>query len=642
MGRPGSSEIFAFALHLKTLNAQFYSSCSFKVGDGTYGSVMQAMALDTGEQVAIKRMKKKYYSWDECLNLREVKVGGYFMPHLLLLLSYLHSILLGYQACVFFFLISTQSYQGIKLVSSSFLSPLNPIRVSSLCLLLSYLHSILSGYQACVFFFLISTQSYQGIKLVSSSFLSPLNPIRTSMDLRSYSSFELKKMNSKVNTNVDAKPSLEDSISKNSGSEALLHFKKLRKHSIKRRYDMLKLLCQYKEIDFINEKLFPEKKNEVLNSEIKPKNNIMNLTGEGIPNEVLDLLSKGYKYALGGNLKQKEKLDIISKTEEICKFLNPNEAANIRFEVTNTLKQNYKSNSIDRKLTSKLKGLQTKYVITKYDKGNGIVLMKKEDYKQKMFSLLNNNGTYSPIQNDPTKNFKNKLNTILKNWRKNKYINYRLLTKLKNYDAHVPSIYGAPKVHKPNCPLRPIVNNRPSPTYALSKWLAQQLKIYQFFNDNEIVNSYEFKEDIIDMKLNGNQRIISLDVESMFTSIPIPTIMDALNHYGKINIAWKPCNPISQYLNQHKNTQLTERAGLIYEVKCENCDQRYVGQTSRTLKERMENHKYALKWDRIQNSALDMPNGFQLTLEFLVMSWQTLWQRLELLAYLKHENLPPN
>ncbi|UYV69226.1 hypothetical protein LAZ67_6002891 [Cordylochernes scorpioides] len=38
-----------------------------------------------------------------------------------------------------------------------------------------------------------------------------------------------------------------------------------------------------------------------------------------------------------------------------------------------------------------------------------------------------------------------------------------------------------------------------------------------------------------------------------------------------------------------------ERAGLIYEVKCEKCDQRYVGQTSRTLKERMENHKYALK-----------------------------------------------
>ena len=30
------------------------------------------------EQVAIKKMKKKYYSWDECINLREVKVVNCF------------------------------------------------------------------------------------------------------------------------------------------------------------------------------------------------------------------------------------------------------------------------------------------------------------------------------------------------------------------------------------------------------------------------------------------------------------------------------------------------------------------------------------------------------------------------------------
>jgi len=33
----------------------------FKViGDGTYGSVMKAWNINTGEVVAIKRMKKKY------------------------------------------------------------------------------------------------------------------------------------------------------------------------------------------------------------------------------------------------------------------------------------------------------------------------------------------------------------------------------------------------------------------------------------------------------------------------------------------------------------------------------------------------------------------------------------------------------
>ncbi|XP_035215557.1 serine/threonine-protein kinase ICK-like [Stegodyphus dumicola] len=43
------------------------------LGDGTYGDVVLGKRLDTGEKVAIKRMKKKYYSWDECMSLREVK-----------------------------------------------------------------------------------------------------------------------------------------------------------------------------------------------------------------------------------------------------------------------------------------------------------------------------------------------------------------------------------------------------------------------------------------------------------------------------------------------------------------------------------------------------------------------------------------
>lgn len=75
-----------------------------EVGDGTFGSVWRAINKQTGEvvsicsylsayiekncekwlfsvlqssinqQVAIKKMKKKYYTWEECVNLREVKV----------------------------------------------------------------------------------------------------------------------------------------------------------------------------------------------------------------------------------------------------------------------------------------------------------------------------------------------------------------------------------------------------------------------------------------------------------------------------------------------------------------------------------------------------------------------------------------
>lgn len=45
-----------------------------QLGDGTYGTVVLGQRKDTGEKVAIKRMKRKYYSWEEAMSLREVKV----------------------------------------------------------------------------------------------------------------------------------------------------------------------------------------------------------------------------------------------------------------------------------------------------------------------------------------------------------------------------------------------------------------------------------------------------------------------------------------------------------------------------------------------------------------------------------------
>ncbi|GIL50354.1 hypothetical protein Vafri_6580 [Volvox africanus] len=44
-----------------------------QLGDGTYGTVWKAINRQTNEVVAIKKMKRKFYSWEECMNLREVK-----------------------------------------------------------------------------------------------------------------------------------------------------------------------------------------------------------------------------------------------------------------------------------------------------------------------------------------------------------------------------------------------------------------------------------------------------------------------------------------------------------------------------------------------------------------------------------------
>ncbi|KAL6745198.1 kinase-like domain-containing protein [Haematococcus lacustris] len=44
-----------------------------QLGDGTYGTVWKAINRQSNEVVAIKKMKRKFYSWEECMNLREVK-----------------------------------------------------------------------------------------------------------------------------------------------------------------------------------------------------------------------------------------------------------------------------------------------------------------------------------------------------------------------------------------------------------------------------------------------------------------------------------------------------------------------------------------------------------------------------------------
>ncbi|XP_059660079.1 serine/threonine-protein kinase MHK isoform X2 [Cornus florida] len=44
-----------------------------ELGDGTCGSVYKAINIETSEIVAVKKMKRKFYYWEECMNLREVK-----------------------------------------------------------------------------------------------------------------------------------------------------------------------------------------------------------------------------------------------------------------------------------------------------------------------------------------------------------------------------------------------------------------------------------------------------------------------------------------------------------------------------------------------------------------------------------------
>lgn len=90
---------------------------------------------------------------------------------------------------------------------------------------------------------------------------------------------------------------------------------------------------------------------------------------------------------------------------------------------------------------------------------------------------------------------------------------------LTKYNAVCPRIYGQPKAHKPGLPLRPVVPNVTAPSYNLSKFVGQVMQ-QSLVSKYNIKDSFSFCQFINNITLPGDHVLVSLDVKSLFTSIP--------------------------------------------------------------------------------------------------------------------------
>ena len=78
-----------------------------------------------------------------------------------------------------------------------------------------------------------------------------------------------------------------------------------------------------------------------------------------------------------------------------------------------------------------------------------------------------------------------------------------------------------PKIHKLGIPLRRIVSFVNSPTYAISGYLARILSPVVGNTDYTVKNSCEFTDFIRDKTLDACEELVSFDVVSLFTKIPV-------------------------------------------------------------------------------------------------------------------------
>jgi len=144
----------------------------------------------------------------------------------------------------------------------------------------------------------------------------------------------------------------------------------------------------------------------------------------------------------------------------------------------------------------------------------------------------------------------------------------------------------------------------------------------------------------IDTILYSCHFVIYLCQNNFFCVSMIFAVSSDLLHASNKSLfhTWKPIRTISNILKKPKNKIEKEASrGIVYKIKCKDCDCVYVGQTSRALKTRVKEHAKAIA-TLDKNSLLakhHMLNGHQIDLKSVeIVDRSSAWrQRLILEAW---------
>ena len=340
---------------------------------------------------------------------------------------------------------------------------------------------------------------------------------------RSQSLENLRQMSSYLDFNhfflkVDDRNSLQISKIK------LIHNKKLFKLGLKKRYDS-----------------------------IPPDQIIFNLSSKILTPLQEEALSLGLKFCF--NPLKLNYAQYFSAFENLYKTLSfenirnciPNSVDYVKSNIKTIALKNYysfKSNlsPYHKSLISSLRELSKdkNIVITKPDKGTGVVLLNKDDYLSKMNDILQDSSKFTLYDHDLYKTiikYEDKHNRIIDQLFKDKVIDADTKNRLRSSGSRPGVMYGLPKIHKTGSPMRPILSTSGSYNYESSKFLVELLSpiIDTTFT---VKDSFDFASEISSFK-NQNYTMASFDVKSLFTNIPLD----------------ETCNIIINQLFPHSNSK---------------------------------------------------------------------------------------
>lgn len=257
-----------------------------------------------------------------------------------------------------------------------------------------------------------------------------------------------------------------------------------------------------------------------------PTSVVHNLSSVQLDQDTMNALSKGFNFAVSP--KEIPVEEIICGVENGIQKLAIEDQECVRQDVARILrKSKAPPPNIPSKELRALKKIKrnTDVVILPADKGNATVVMDASVYNQKMKVLLED-PVYKKIDTDPTTYLEKTTKMKIKNSSIDTNVQNSLIPREKS--SRCPKLYGLPKIHKKDVPLRPIVSSVDSPLQPLAKHLARQLQPYAEAADSYIKNAQHFLEIISKITLEPKDILVSFDVVSLFTQIPVLEAVDII------------------------------------------------------------------------------------------------------------------
>ena len=285
-----------------------------------------------------------------------------------------------------------------------------------------------------------------------------------------------------------------------------------------------------------------EEKSRTEGTKENPNKTIWNFSSHMLSNEEHETLKFGLKYGIA---RKPNEDDILASAESLwyqienkglCKdgaYYHRQAKNHLRAMASNLINVDEKQVFKDKKKIKIIRDLKEKVVLLGPDKGNGVVIMDIQDYKQSIHQLFADRTKFKILEDDPTNTRFASLQNFIGELKKRDKITDAQYKMMYPKNAKIGRAHGSAKVHKEFVripPLRPIVDTIGSTHYGVGKFITSLLNPLTLngYNLKDSFDAAEKIKTIPDHLYDEGFKLVSFDVKSLFTNVPLKRTIDVI------------------------------------------------------------------------------------------------------------------